>query len=136
MGQPTARQLELAQQSYDRCQQAPEFFRAFYEAFLESDPRIPPYFAETRFDRQHRLLQHGLGLLLSYAKRANPHLLDRIAARHGSGDLDIPPGLYPFFVDSLVETARTHDPRFNGETESAWRAALEPGLRYMTEFKG
>ena len=83
-------QLELAQASYARCLQAPEFFRSFYNRFLASDPAIPPYFAETRFDRQDKLLQHGIALLLIYARRPNPGLLDRIAELWDVGQ-PIPP---------------------------------------------
>ena len=72
-------QLELAQASYARCQEAPDFFRSFYNRFLASDPAIPPYFANTRFELQDKLLQHGIALLLIYARRPNPGLLERIA---------------------------------------------------------
>ena len=124
-------QLELAQASYARCLQTPEFFRAFYDHFLASDPAIPPYFAETRFDRQDRLLQHGVALLLIYAKRPNPGLLDRIAERHGAGDLKIPARLFTPFTESFIATVRQFDPAFDGAVEAAWRAALAPGIAYV-----
>jgi hemoglobin-like flavoprotein len=88
-------------------------------------------FAKTEFPRQHKLLQHGLGLLLSYANRADDTLLDRIAARHSSSGIDVPPALYPLFVESLLATVRELDPRCTSEVEEAWREALEPGITYM-----
>ena len=121
-------QLELAQASYARCLEAPEFFRAFYDRFLASDPAIPPYFAQTRFDRQDRLLQHGIALLLIYAKRPNPGLLERIAERHGAGDLNIPARLFAPFTESFIASVRQFDPAFDGTVEAAWRAALAPGI--------
>jgi hemoglobin-like flavoprotein len=121
-------QLELAQASYARCLQAPEFFRAFYNRFLASDPAIPPYFVETRFDRQDKLLQHGVALLLIYAKRPNPALLERIAERHGPGDLNIPARLYAPFVESFIATVREFDGTCDDAVEAAWRAALAPGV--------
>lgn len=125
--------LELAQGSYTRCQETPDFFRAFYDRFLQSSPEIPPYFAHTRFDRQHRLLLHGISLLLIYARRPNPHLLQRIVERHGPDDLNIPARLYPHFVDSFLLTVRDHDPQYDPSVEAAWRAALAPGIAFMTE---
>jgi hemoglobin-like flavoprotein len=121
----------MAQQSYSRCLRAPGFLPRVYELLLASDPAIPPYFTATEFPRQHKLLQHGLGLLLSFAKRPDPALLDRIAARHSSAGLDVPPSLYPLFVESLLGAVREHDPRFDGETEEAWRETLRPGLEFM-----
>ncbi|MGE3525652.1 MAG: globin [Gemmatimonadales bacterium] len=129
----TDQQLALAQASYDRCQKAPDFFRVFYNHFLSSDPAIPPYFTETRFDRQTRLLQHGISLLLVYAKRPNPHLMERLVERHGPGDLNIPARLYPFFVESFIATVREFDPDCGSATEEAWRTALAPGIALMTE---
>jgi hemoglobin-like flavoprotein len=124
-------QLELAQASYARCQQHPEFFRAFYNRLLSSDPAIVPYFANTKFEKQDRLLQHGISLLLIYAKRPNPNLLERIAERHGPSGLNIPDRFYPKFMESLVATVGELDPAFDARTEAAWRAALEPGIRFM-----
>jgi len=121
-------QLELAQASYARCQQAPEFFRSFYDRFLASDPAIPPYFANTRFELQDKLLQHGIALLLIYARRPNPALLERLATRHGGGDLNIPPRLFSPFVESFIATVRQFDTAGDDEIVSAWRAALAPGV--------
>lgn len=124
-------QLELARASYARCQLAPEFFRSFYNRFLASDPSIPPYFAETRFDRQEKLLQHGVSLLLVYAGRPNPSLLDRIAERHGHSGLGIPAQLFAPFVESFLATVREFDPGADAATEAAWREALGPGVEYV-----
>jgi hemoglobin-like flavoprotein len=121
----------IVQQSYSRCLRAPDFLPRVYELLLESDPVIPPYFANTEFPRQHKLLQHGLGLLLSFSKRPDAALLDRIAARHSRVGLDVPPTLYPLFVESLLGAVREHDPRCDGDTENAWREALRPGLDHM-----
>ena len=127
-----AHQLETAKASYARCQMAPDFFRAFYNHFLASDPAIPPYFTDTKFDKQDKLLQHGISLLLIYAQRPNPHLLSRIADRHGpGGDLKIPAVLYQPFVESFVATVRQFDPSCDAEVEAAWRTSLAPGVEYI-----
>ena len=122
-------QVQLAEASYHRCAESAAFYATFYGHLLASDPRIPPMFAHTEFERQHRLLKHALGLLIIYAKRANPSLLDRIADRH----LEVGVGeeLYPFFVESLVRTVAEHDPEYTPEVGEAWRVAMEPGLEYM-----
>ena len=132
--QPTAQ--NLVDQSYARCLRAERFIPRLYEHLLDSDPVIPPYFETTAFPRQYKLLQHGLGVLLSYAKRPDPELLARIAARHSAKGLDVPPGLYDLFIDSLLKTVAEHDPEYDDDTEHAWRAALQPGIDFMRERYG
>jgi hemoglobin-like flavoprotein len=121
----------IAQQSYSRCQRTPDFFMRFYDVLLESHPAIPPMFENTDFPKQRKLLQHGLGLLLSFANKADEQLLERIAARHSASGLDVDPELYPCFVDSLVEVVRRSDPKFDDEIERAWREAVEPGIDFI-----
>ncbi len=128
----TAQELDLAQASYARCLETPDFFRAFYNRFLATDPSIPAYFAETSFERQDRLLQHGISLLLIYARRPNPSLLDRITARHGPADLNIPGRLYPLFLQSFLTTVEEFDAGYNAEVEAAWRSALAPGIAIVS----
>jgi len=106
----------------------------FYEAFLASDPAIPPLFARTDFDRQKRLLQHALGLLLSFARRPNPNLLERLAERHGPADLNIPAEYYQLWVTAVLVAVQKHDLQFSDEIGEAWQAALAPGIRYMERF--
>ena len=125
--------VEIAQESYRRCQRE-EFFQGFYKRLLASHHSIPPMFAKTDFERQNKLLQHGLGLLLNYARRPNPTLLERLAVRHAKGDLDVAPTLYPNFVESLIATVREFDPQCDPKVEQAWRAALAPGIGFMTSL--
>ncbi len=123
--------IQIAEASYHRCAEIPAFYTTLYERLLASDPRIPPMFAKTAFERQHKLLRHGLGVLIIYAKRPNPALLERIAVRHSRTDVDVPPEMYPCFVESLLSAVAAHDPEYGPEVGAAWRAALAPGVAYM-----
>jgi len=124
--------IQIAEDSLKRIQ-GEAFFQAFYRRLLGSNPAFPPMFAKTDFQRQHKLLQHGLGLLLIFAKRRNPSLLARIADRHSGHDLNILPAHYPNFVDSLVATAREFDPQFSPAIEEAWRRSVAPGITFMSD---
>ena len=128
----TREQIQVARASYGRCQRVPDFLRRFYDKLLASSPEIPAYFVNTKFDRQTKLLQHGILLLLIYARSNNPALLERIAARHGSGELDIPKKLYPCFVESFLATVRDCDPECTRETLQAWEASLAPGIAFIS----
>jgi hemoglobin-like flavoprotein len=127
----TASDIEIADASYHRCSQNPAFYATLYTHLLASDPRIPPLFASTKFERQHRLLRHSLGVLIIYAKRPNPAMLERIAVRHSRVDVGVTPDLYPCFVESLVHAVSEHDPEFRPEVADAWRAVVAPGVEYM-----
>ena len=126
--------VALARTSYERClRAAPEFFPAFYRNFFRHCPAAEPMFVKTDFTRQHKLLRHAIGLLLGYAAHpaSGPTLLQRVAERHGPGELDVRPEHYGPFVDALVETVGHFDPDFTPATDTAWRTAVAPGIDYM-----
>jgi len=127
----TSADVQIADASYRRCAENPAFYRTFYEHLLASDPRIPGMFAHTDFERQERLLKHGLGLLIIYAKRPNPALIDRLALRHSRADANVPPELYDCFAAALEQALAAHDPEFSPAVAAAWRTALTPGMSYM-----
>ena len=125
--------VTIAQASYVRCCEVPHFFTAFYADLFATCPTAEPYFAKTDFDRQHRLVKHGIGLLINYNRepKAEPNILTRVAERHRRGDIGVDPSLYPFFIESFINTARKFDPDFTPEVEAAWRAATAKGVAYM-----
>jgi hemoglobin-like flavoprotein len=123
--------IEIAERSYHRCAEVDGFFPALYDFLLASDERIPPMFAKTEFERQNRLLKHGLGLLFIYAKRPNTGLLERIAERHSRGGIAVPPDLYPAFVESVLRAVERFDPEFTPEIGEAWRGAVAPGIDFI-----
>jgi hemoglobin-like flavoprotein len=130
----TADAVGVARSSFERClRAAEEFFPAFYRNFFRHCPAAEPMFTDTDFPRQHKLLRHAIGLLLGYAAHpeSGPALLQRVADRHGPGEMDIPLAHYGPFVDALVETAGAFDPDFTPATEAAWREALAPGIGFM-----
>ena len=122
---------QIAQQSYSRCIRSRDFLPRLYEHLLASDPAIPPMFASTEFPKQYRLLQHALGLLLSYGNKPDDLLLERLAAKHSAKSINVPPRMYALFVDSLLEAIREFDERCDGGIETAWQDALRPGLDFM-----
>lgn len=125
-----AETIQVAEESLRRCA-SEAFFQAFYKRLLQSDAATRAKFAQTDFERQNKLLQHGLGLLFAFAKRRNPALLERIAARHAVDDLDIAPRYYAHFTESLVAAVREFDPACTKAVEEAWLQAMAPGIAFM-----
>ena len=124
--------ITVARASYQRAA-GPEFFTAFYDRLFEVRPEARRLFATTEFERQHRLLRHALGLLLSFPgePEAEPTILTRLAERHSRRDLDVDPSLYAPFLESLIDTIKRCDPQCTPAVEQAWRAALAKGFAYM-----
>lgn len=123
----------MARESYDRCCREADFWPAFYRNFLAAAPQAKPLFAKTDFPRQHKLLQHAVGLLLTFPNQpaSEPTILTRLAARHSRRDLNIDPAFYGPFVESLLETVSQFDPEFSPVVEGAWRATVALGVDYM-----
>ncbi len=105
-GDVPAELVETARASYQRCCQVPDFVGCFYRNFFATAPHAKARFLKTDFERQHKLLQHAIGLLLSFPMlpATEPTILRRVADRHKSDDLDVPPDWYPDFVDALIQT--------------------------------
>jgi hemoglobin-like flavoprotein len=125
--------IAIARASFTRCCEAGEFFPDFYRNFFRACPEAAPLFAKTNFDRQYRLLQHAIGLLLAFSNQPHtePTILTRVAERHSRRDLAIHPRLHGPFLESLIKTIQEHDPQFTAVTEDAWRRTIAPGFAYM-----
>lgn len=125
--------MAIARASYERCSAAPDFFAAFYARFFELRPEAEPLFAQTAFERQHNLLRHAIGLLLSFPgqQEAEPNILTRVAERHSRREMGIDPSHYPPFLESLIDTVKRYDPLFTPAVEQAWRVSLSSGFAYM-----
>jgi hemoglobin-like flavoprotein len=125
--------MALARGSYGRCSGAADFFAAVYARVFELRPEAKPLFANTAFERQHKLLRHAIGLLLSFPGQAEkePNILARVAERHSRRELGIDPSHYPPFLESLIHTVNRYDPEFTPAVEQAWRVTLAPGFAYL-----
>ena len=125
--------IALAQASYARCREIPKFFASFYADLFARCPAAQPMFADTDFERQFRLIDHGIGLLINfnYQAEGEPNILSRLAEKHSRGRLEVNPVLYASFIATLVAMARKFDPEFTEETEEAYRLATFKGIAYM-----
>ena len=129
------REIELFNDSLERCQSHAEFLTRFYEIFIASDRAVAEKFTHTDLRRQQLALKTSLFLLLEASGRNPPREsiahLERIAERHGRRDLDIKPGMYALWLDSMLQAVREFDPRFDERTERAWRGVLARGIEVM-----
>lgn len=118
--------------SYGRCSMKPEFFDTFYDIFLKSSDAIAAMFKNTDFTKQKALLKSGIAFTLMYAKDEKAAFakmkLDHIGDIHKRGHRDVPPNMYPLWIDSLMKSVKQHDPEFSPALEQDWRTTIKPAI--------
>jgi len=126
--------LELVNDSLERCTPQAEFFEQFYERFRGSSEEIAARFAGTDAKTQARALRTAF-LVLLQAIAGDPaawQQLELRAIRHDRRHLDIKPEMYELWKESLVDTVRDFDPRADARTEQAWRKVVQQATEFMT----
>lgn len=109
-----------------------DFFETFYERFLAVSDEVAEIFRDTDMARQRTMLRASFYHLVSfYAASDADYYLRRVAISHNRHHLDIRPGLYALWLETLIETLKAHDPECDAETELAWRLVMAPGIVYM-----
>ena len=125
---------QLFDESYLRCVVSDQdgFFKRFYQLFMAADPEISKMFANTNMDRQISLLQESLLHMIGFSnsKVANERM-QRIAAYHGTAEMNIPSYMFDVWMDRLIAALRERDTRFSPHIETAWRVFLAPGIAFM-----
>jgi hemoglobin-like flavoprotein len=131
----TVAPVDAFRASLKRCLETPYFMKEFYDRFIESSAEVREKFRNTDFVRQTRVVADSL-YLMAVAAEAGPQSLAwrelrRIARRHD--ELGVGGTMYDVWLECLVQAARSHDPQFSPELESAWRATLIPGIEHMRD---
>jgi len=126
------RDVELFNDSIERCSRNPEFLRRFYALFLASSDAVAKKFEQTDLRKQARMLKTSLyTMMLASSESERVAHLERLAQLHSRAGLDIKPELYDLWLDKLVQTVSECDPLFDTETGTAWRRVLQPGIEFM-----
>ena len=126
------RDIELFNDSVERCTCSPDFLRRFYALFLASSDTVASKFEHTDMRRQARMLKASLYIMMlaGGGSERTAHL-ERLARLHSRAEQDIKPELYDLWLDRLVQAVSEFDPMFDPEIETAWRHLLQPGIEFM-----
>jgi hemoglobin-like flavoprotein len=129
----TPADLETFADSFDRCMATDRFFTIFYDRFRASSPAVATRFANTDARRQQRAVRASLYLIMTCCARIEPDFtpLEGLAQRHSRQQLDIGPELYRFFLESLIETVRACDEKFNPAVERVWREIMQLAIDFV-----
>jgi hemoglobin-like flavoprotein len=129
----------LVQQSLGRCllnkSLGKDFLDAFYDELLASDPRIKPLFVKTDMAKQKELLKHGLTMLIMYSSGVSlaKSAIQQLAVKHDRAHLSVDPGLYRFWIQSLLRCVKKYDPKYDDSLGKEWTSAIELGISVMTQ---
>ncbi|MDH5654362.1 MAG: globin [Spirochaetia bacterium] len=128
--------IDLVSASYGKISLRKEFFDKFYDIFMGSHPDIRPMFAKTDFLKQKKLLKNGLSYMILFAKdmHTGKTAVENIARIHDKENVNVPPELYPYWIDSLIKTIKLFDTEFTEETEAAWREIMGKGINKFIEM--
>jgi hemoglobin-like flavoprotein len=126
------RDVELFNDSIERCSCRPDFLRRFYTLFLASSDAVAKKFEHTDLRKQARMLRTSLYIMMLASGESERIVhLERLAKLHSRANLDIKPELYDLWLDRLVLAVKEFDSMFDPETETAWRRVLQPGIEFM-----
>ena len=116
--------------SFKRCEASGDFAEKFYEVFLSASPEIAPFFANTEFSKQRKLLRATVYVLVTRDvddPKARDQL-NKVGRSHSRSQLDIRPELYDVWLDSLCKTVGEMDPKWGADLENAWRERMQRGI--------
>jgi len=124
---------QVVRESYDRCCASGDFAGSFYKIFFTKSPEIPKLFAETDFTQQKRHFRAAVLLLIKYAPDDAPtrNALEKIGRTHSRGEYNIRPDLYAFFLESVCEAIKKHDPQWTEDLENAWKERVSGGVELV-----
>jgi hemoglobin-like flavoprotein len=126
------RDVELFNDSIERCSCRSDFLNRFYTLFLASSDTVAKKFEHTDLRKQARVLKTSLYIMVSASGGPERTVhLERIAKLHSRAELDIKPELYDLWLDRLVQTVKEFDPMFDLKIDTAWRRVLQPGIEFM-----
>ena len=126
------RDVELFNDSIERCSCSSDFLSRFYTLFLASSDTVAKKFEHTDLRKQARVLKTSLYIMMSVCGASEQIVhLEPLAKLHSRAELDIKPELYDLWLDRLVQTVKEFDPMFSLEIDAAWRRVLQPGIKFM-----
>ncbi len=126
--------VEQARSSLSRCIRNPAFLDRFYELFVASSEEIRKKFADTDFDRQKKVLQDSLFVMMVSAGTTSGAAykeLSKLGERHSRNQRDIKPEWYDVWLECLMKAVAENDPEFAPGIETAWRESLKSGIDFL-----
>jgi hemoglobin-like flavoprotein len=127
-------QVDEARDSLGRCVKDARFLDRFYELLMASSDEIRTKFATTDFERQMKVLQDSLFVMMVAAGTTSGMAhkeLAKLADRHSRNHLNIKPEWYVNWLDCLMKAVSEVDPQYSPKLDLAWRESLKGGIELL-----
>lgn len=122
-----AKSYDDLKNSFGRCLTQSDFFERFCKKFMASHPDVRSMLEDADIGAQRNALRRGISAAIWHAS-GNPlsqQLIEDAAASHSrDGRAPVPPHLYPYWVESLVQTVGELDPKATPRLLERWRKAM------------
>ncbi len=84
---------------------------------------------------QKKMLSQSLYQMMTfYNTKRDSDYMRKIAGIHGKKGHDIPEELYELWLESLLETVKELDPKYNRDVGLAWKMILAMGVTFMKDM--
>ncbi|NUM81482.1 globin [bacterium] len=127
----TTHYYDIVHDSYSRCAIRKKFFDDFYDTFMSSSPQIAYMFRKSDMEKQKKLLDNGVTMMIMFAggNAIGKIALDHIAKIHRQ--LNVTEEYYNYWLESLLQTLKKHDPQYSFKLERAWKEVMGVGIDYL-----
>lgn len=122
--------LEAVKRYYGKMLSDDKFYQRFYDNFLVSHPEVPKRFEGVDLVNQHKLLRHGVNLMIMFADKnlAGDMGLERIRKTHSPSHMGIPGFLYDHWKASFLKTLDQLDPNLDQDVREGWEELIDMGI--------
>ena len=112
-----------------------DFFNVFLQIFHDKSKKIAMAFIDSDLKAQQKMMKSSLLYLINVqGSRLLFSAVESIAESHSANGHNISLELYDYWLDSLMETVRAFDLKFDEDVELAWRMTLAPGIAFMKYY--
>lgn len=118
--------------SFARVGLNPDFLDHFYENFIKSDRTIAKILEGGDVEKRKALMLAEIVATIQFHRGAKASDLILAKLAHNHQEIDLPSSMYEPWLESLLLTLQSHDPKWSDDLNNIWRQTLSKGLAYLT----
>ncbi|MDR4495728.1 MAG: methyl-accepting chemotaxis protein [Nitrospirales bacterium] len=118
--------------SFARVGLDPAFLNHFYENFTKSDRTIDMILKGGDAEKRKALMLAEIVATIQFHRGAKGSDLILANLAHNHREIDLPSSMYTPWLESLLTTLKSRDPKWSENLENAWRQTLSKGLTYLS----
>lgn len=123
--------------SYDKSSNGAndDFYNLFLQIFTAKSEKISIAFNNVELKQQQKMMKASLMYLINVAgSKSLLPAVEHIAEAHSDNGYNIQPELYDHWLESLIDSVRAFDPKFDEDVALSWHMTVAPGISFMKYF--